>query len=283
MMKNQLCAGAVAMREYGQIQSSFWQSPDARAYSDRAKLLALYLLSGPHANGIGCYRLPNGYVMADLGWSDETASKAFDELSSNGFAYRFEGVVFIPKFLRWNKIANANIAKARFGDFESLPKGEAKTQVARAMLAWCNWWEAEHQTVLETVAETLSEGNANQNPIPPNPIQRTPHVAQRAARRTPSYSMPFEQFWSAYPRKMGKQDALKVFEKLAPDSTLLDLMLVALRAQSQLDQWQREGGKYIPHAATWLRGRRWEDEVSAAVGTEAHATSGEIALLRRSL
>src|SRR5690606_12761100 len=102
------------MREYGQVQSAFWQSPDAQAWSDTGKLLALYLLTGPHANGLGCYRLPDGYVMADLGWSAERVSKGFEELSSNGFANRLEGVVFIPNFLRWNRIANGNVAKARF-------------------------------------------------------------------------------------------------------------------------------------------------------------------------
>ena len=76
------------MREYGQVQSAFWQSVDAQAFSDTGKLLALYLLTGPHANGLGCYRLPDGYVMADLGWSDETVSKGFSELESAGFARR---------------------------------------------------------------------------------------------------------------------------------------------------------------------------------------------------
>ena len=117
----------MTMREYGQVQSSYWQSPDAQACSDAGKLLGLYLLSGPHANGIGCYRLPDGYVTADLIWDEKTVSKAFDELSRVGFAYRFDDVVFIPRFLRWNKIANSNIAIARFGDFESLPAALLRT------------------------------------------------------------------------------------------------------------------------------------------------------------
>ena len=50
------------MREYGQVQSAFWQSIDVQSWSDEGKLLALYLLTGPHANGIGCFRLPSGEV-----------------------------------------------------------------------------------------------------------------------------------------------------------------------------------------------------------------------------
>ena len=33
-----------------------------------------------------------------------------------------------------------------------------------------------------------------------------------------------------------------------------------LRRQKDSVQWQRDGGKYIPHPSTWLNQRRWEDE-----------------------
>lgn len=145
------------MREYGQVQSAFWQSPDAQQWTDTGKLLALYLLTGPHANGLGCYRLPDGYVVSDLSWSAERVAKGFEELLANGFANRLEGVVFIPNFLRWNRIANGNIAKARFGEFEGLPKGEAKALAARAMLEFCSLWTEKDQTVLETVCQTVTE------------------------------------------------------------------------------------------------------------------------------
>lgn len=157
------------MREYGQIQSAFWQSPDAQSFSDAGKLLAAYLMTGPHTNGLGCFRLPDGYVMADLGWSSEMVTKGFAELFAKGFANRFDGVVFIPNFLRWNRISNGNIAVARFAEFDALPKGESKSLAARAMLEFCGHWRDADKRVLETVCQTLSKGYANQNPTQPNP------------------------------------------------------------------------------------------------------------------
>jgi hypothetical protein len=241
------------MREYGQVQSAFWQSPDAQAWSDTGKLLALYLLTGPHANGLGCYRLPDGYVMADLGWDSERVSKGFEELFRNGFANRIDGVVLLPNFLRWNKIANGNIAKARFGEFESLPKGEAKTLAARAMLEFCQHWDDESKTVLETVCQTVSKRIPNQNPTQPNPTKKEPILAQQAERA-------FEdRFWPAYPRKVGREAALKAFVKLKPDAGLLDVMLKALAKQASSEQWRKDK-QFIPHAATWINGKRWQDE-----------------------
>lgn len=71
----------------------------------------------------------------------------------------------------------------------------------------------------------------------------------------------FDVFWSAYPRKVAKPNALKAFEKVQPDDALLRLMLAAIERDRVSPQWQKDGGQYIPHAATWLNGRRWEDEI----------------------
>jgi predicted phage replisome organizer len=70
----------------------------------------------------------------------------------------------------------------------------------------------------------------------------------------------FGQFWAAYPRKVAKQAALKAYTKLAPNEDLFNTMLTALARQIESEEWQRDNGRYIPYPATWLNGRRWEDE-----------------------
>ena len=70
----------------------------------------------------------------------------------------------------------------------------------------------------------------------------------------------FDRFWVAYPRHQGKEAARKAWEKLNPDAALLEIMLSALERQRASDQWRRDGGQFIPYPATWLNGRRWEDE-----------------------
>lgn len=237
------------MREYGQVQSAFWQSPDAQACSDTGKLLALYLLTCPHANGLGCYRLPDGYVMADLGWSQERVAKGFEELSANGFANRFDGVVFMPNFLRWNKIANGNIAKARMGDFEALPKGIAKSLAARAMLEFCPHWTSEDETVLQTVSETVPEGYANQNPTQPNPTKK---LSCATAER-------FDDFWQAYPEKKGRAEAERSWRRHGLDS-LADTIIADVAARKAGDRQWLEG--FIPHGSTYVNKRGWEDAIT---------------------
>jgi len=70
----------------------------------------------------------------------------------------------------------------------------------------------------------------------------------------------FEKFWAAYPRKDAKAQAMKAFAKLRADEVLLASILRGVAAARDSEQWQRDGGKFVPYAATWLNGRRWEDE-----------------------
>lgn len=71
----------------------------------------------------------------------------------------------------------------------------------------------------------------------------------------------FAAFWAAYPKKAGKADALKAWNKLKPDIVLQAKMGEALTAQKKSPQWTKNNGQYIPMPSTWLNGRRWEDEV----------------------
>jgi hypothetical protein len=68
----------------------------------------------------------------------------------------------------------------------------------------------------------------------------------------------FDKFWKEYPRRVSRSTAAKSWLKLKPP---LAEVLTALEVQKQSDQWQKDNGKFIPHPATWLNQRRWEDEV----------------------
>lgn len=70
----------------------------------------------------------------------------------------------------------------------------------------------------------------------------------------------FAEFWNRYPKKVAKTQAMKAWQRIkSTDRPLADLMS-GLERQKVSEQWQKSGGKFIPHPATWLNGRRWEDE-----------------------
>jgi hypothetical protein len=83
-------------------------------------------------------------------------------------------------------------------------------------------------------------------------------VLTDSKEKAASLDRAFDKFWAVYPRHTAKQDAKKAFLKVSPDDSLLNTMLTAIQRQKQTDQWSDP--RYIPHPATWLNGRRWEDE-----------------------
>jgi len=75
----------------------------------------------------------------------------------------------------------------------------------------------------------------------------------------------FERFWAVYPRKVGKKDAVKAWNKLKPDEALTNQIIEGVERWKLSTQWTKDGGQYIPYPATFLNGERWKDECDITV------------------
>jgi hypothetical protein len=75
------------------------------------------------------------------------------------------------------------------------------------------------------------------------------------------YTEQFEIFWKAYPRKTAKFPAFKSWEKqsIEGDAFLPKQIIGDIEKRTRLNFWPTDHSK-IPHAATWLNQRRWDDE-----------------------
>lgn len=71
----------------------------------------------------------------------------------------------------------------------------------------------------------------------------------------------FDKFWALYPKKVAKADARKAWLQTKDIRPELTNLLTAITAACKTESWMKDGGKYIPHPATWLRGERWDDEL----------------------
>jgi hypothetical protein len=109
------------------------------------------------------------------------------------------------------------------------------------------------------------------------------HAEKREKTRSPlspraDQAPEFIRFWQAYPRKVAKARAAKAWQKLAPDQALVATMHEALAWQQEQPQWLKDEGAFIPHPASWLNGRRWEDDRPT---TTSHTGDDGFDLLRR--
>ncbi|MFD1558326.1 replication protein [Paraburkholderia silviterrae] len=107
--------------------------------------------------------------------------------------------------------------------------------------------------VTESVTPTVTESvTTKDNPSKDN-YQKTKTFPHSLRER-------FDIFWSLYPRKVEKKSAQKAFDKLCPDDSLLEEILVALGRASRTEQWKQK--KFVPHASTWINNARWQDELT---------------------
>ena len=124
-----------------------------------------------------------------------------------------------------------------------------------------------------TYENICKQTNADESICPRNPIQSE---SESESNPNPNPSTrkrdeDFDIFWNAYPRKEGKQKAKTAFGKVTePVETLLE----AIEAQKKSAQWTKDGGQFIPHAATWLNGKRWLDQMTPAANVKKGVPMG---------
>ena len=74
----------------------------------------------------------------------------------------------------------------------------------------------------------------------------------------------FHELWSVYPRKEGKQAAIRAWGSTQHCRPALPILLEAVAQGKRCEQWQDLSK--VPHLSTWINNRRWEDQVVALNG-----------------
>jgi hypothetical protein len=81
----------------------------------------------------------------------------------------------------------------------------------------------------------------------------------------PPYTAWFEECWKAYPRRSGKANAWRAFYELSELGEIPADMVQRIINRTFEPDWQRgiknpDDERFIPHMATWLHRRGWEDD-----------------------
>lgn len=69
----------------------------------------------------------------------------------------------------------------------------------------------------------------------------------------------FSEFWSIWPKKVARFDAIKAWGKLSA----AEQRLAVEALPNHISMW--EDPRYIPYPASWLNGRRFEDELECSL------------------
>ena len=119
------------------------------------------------------------------------------------------------------------------------------------------WYSSIRLNSVTHSAESRNRLSGTAEPIPDNKPDNKPDTFGECSE---TLEKRFARFYSCYPKKRAKADALKAFKKINPDDQLLTLMIDAVGTAKDSDGWAKDNGKYIPHPASWLRAGCWDDE-----------------------
>lgn len=278
-------------RDYGRVRTQFWESDTMRALAPEVKFVGLYLLTSPHTNAIGCFRLPGAYVAHDTGMIDADLQSAFAALRGAGFMAWCERLpwVYLPNYLKHNPPENPNVWRRCFSEMKLLPvELSARAKIAEEL---CAIAAEERMRTLSTEEKARVEPYCNRietvskgippypGPCPkPDPIQTNNTLPADAGgvpipkpkvQKTTEYPQEFEQFWKAYdpPKNATKPDALKSWQRSAdvrPPLAELLACVAAYRSWIAAESRKRKDPYPIKHPATWLNKRGWESFLASA-------------------
>lgn len=121
-------------------------------------------------------------------------------------------------------------------------------------------------------SEKIGSARADSLNLIPDSPNLIPDTSPSPAKPTSQDDL-FAKFWKLYPRKVCKANAEKSWKKLKITTDLFTTIMDSLGKQVVSPDWLKEDGKFVPHATTWLNGRRWEDEVASHPNVHAFPAS----------
>lgn len=109
-------------------------------------------------------------------------------------------------------------------------------------------------------SRTAHRADVYTEPTPEPTSEPTPDSGSSRKRKLTPPAIPFEDFYSLYPKKRKRQDAEIAWAKLTEAQMNLAIADMRKNRAHRDSEWLDKGGKFIPLPATYLNGKRWEDE-----------------------
>lgn len=230
------------MAIYRTISMSFWtDNKIVDDFTPEDRYFYLYLFTNPHTNLCGCYEVSVKQMAYETGYGADsivTLLKRFEDIHHVLRYSEATKEVFLLNWHKYNWTKSDKFRKPLMKEIEAV-KSESFKKILKKMAETDEEYRIDTNcmdtTVTVTVTDTVTNTNANKD----------------------KYEEDFSKFWSIYPKKKDKQNAMKAFKKI---TVPVDELIAAVEKQKKWESWTRDDGRYIPYPTTWLNGKRWEDE-----------------------
>ena len=211
------------------VKPEFFKHDVLGAYSCAHRLLFIGLWCMADCAGRLEHR-PARIKVEVLPYDDVDISMLLSDLEKSGFIVVYsvddQSFIEIPSFLRHQRITGKESeASSRFPGIQKKKPGKQRGNIGETT--------GKQPDSLET--EGRRKGNGDEE---------------------------FCRFWNAYPKKKSKETAIAAFKKV---SVPIEVLLSSIERFKADPDWIKNDGQFIPHPATWLNQKRWEDELELSL------------------
>src|SRR6266852_2347732 len=241
---------------YRGLYSALFDDPDFQRLSPRARhvLLTARLCSQNTAASLfGCYL---EVLAAQTGLSAEEVEAALRELANQKWIVREGRVVWIRNGLKFDPNTKLSNEKHRLAVARALQPFGKMPIVAK----YRKYYGLEGLSDGSRRASHIAPQKAREDPAqlgPPSPSTSPSPSPNTKASTDAGGDTGFSLFWAAYPMRIGREAALKVWRERRLEPKTQEILAGLERTRGYLT---REGSRFVPNPATWLAAGRWQDE-----------------------
>lgn len=229
------------------IKTRIWSEDEK--FSDlsvEAKLLFLYFITNERIGMSGIYECPTKKTKFEIGLTDNQYECAVNELTENKRVFFRDGWVYVVNAEKHNNYRNGPTnEKAYQNEILSIPshiKEYFDTTIDSTVDS--SMYTNHKQETINNKQETINNKSKIRN--------------NKSELKEWKKSKSFMEFYNQYPRKKSPTAAFKAWNKLSEEDKVTAKK--SLVRHKYLKQWKKDK-TFIPHPATWLNQRRWEDEI----------------------
>ncbi len=242
----------MAQQRQRMISTKFWSDSfvvDKLNPLDR--YLFLYFLTNERTNLAGVYESPLRTIANETGLEKEEIVRMLERLKGK-VEYK-DGWVCLVNFTKHQNSENGSIVKGIENRLNELPE-EVRAWVTKL-----------RKTAPAPVVDESSTTSEQPNLTKPNLTKPKRNTAVKEVGET------IDRFWAIYPEHIAKAKAVESWEKLPQADR--EKAVIAIKLQVEAFHFRgKDGEDYIPHPATWLNQKRWEDELKKGTLSTSKAT-----------
>jgi len=261
------------MNGYAKVEPTFWIGETGKALRKagvEAQIVALYLLTNPHANPLGLYYCPVMFVAHETGLGMEGALKGLRRGFEGGFCSYDEAseMVWVYEMARY-QIADSlkagdNRTKWIQGEYDSLPGNPFLKPF------FDKYAEAFHLSEMRGAngkKRSPFEGGTQAPSKPPSPSTATTTPPEDIC----APESRFEEFWQTYPRKKGNKSKAEATWEKQGLGEIADRILADVLARTEIEWMEKQ---FIPYPTTYLNGKHWETDIEDNRNAKGARTGG---------